>query len=1382
MQPMTAIQNTPDRVTPFPTQPTRRSSTRAETRLGIALAWLALLFAGLALVLSLIGALTWRTVPFVGALFTRNLVVDGTQPLGGFWEGLGAGLQRGDQIIALGEQPIASPAELQAALAQYSVGESVRVSVLRPTAEGVVPAPYCAAAQAGNSLCTLTVPLDTLPDNDFAALFVIPFLAGVVAFAIGAALLALRAQVIQARYGAFICALVTVFCTSLFDLNTSYALAPFWIAACALLAAAIPSLALLFPVKHPALFRNPALLYLPMGVALVTTVVCLALYLSPIPLTSQLGVQIAVLLVMVGVIAAIVLWQRQRQRATSPLIRDQASLILVGFLFALMPGVIWLVNIVLRLVGIESIVAFNTSAIAPFFAIPIFSVGYTLLQTRGINADQWISRGITYTFLALGLILGYFMLVLSATLLTGNFVAIDNPVILALFIFFIAALFVPIRTYLQSRIDRLYFRQRMNYQNQVEQFARDLSALRELRAIAAEYRGALDTTLAPTHTFIFLLNPQTGEYSAFGNPKPETDIRFVPDSALVRFLKRYDGLVYLDANTPWSDEMVAERARLMVLKPLIIAGFRGSSTLSGFAVIGAPRSGAGAYDFDQQRFIENLTNQMTIAVERAQTVESLERRVRELNVLSHVSQTANFTGDMDTLLELISSDTLKLIEASHVYIALRDPAMNELYYVFFQEHGERHEARENQRWTIGSDVISDVIRTVKPLRVPSFVRAMAERNVTIEREDPALTAWMGVPLVTGTRALGVLAVGMVDANRPFGEDQQRLLGDIGALAATSLDNARLFTETNLRARQLSTLNDISRKLVATELNLDNLLQIITQSATDILNAEAGSLLLTTDDGTGDLEFKVDIGSPGVDLVGTRVRVGKGLVGEVASSGKPLIVNDVVRDANWAKDFDTARFVTRNVLATPLITQNRVIGVLEIVNRRNGVFTQDDIELVTTFASQAAVAIENARLFQTTDQQLRDRLDELEVLERIDAEMNRSLDLQLVAETALRYAVTTSGATAGVIGLVESEGGTPYLRVIAQIGYSAQDYPPESNEQIWSLASGIASRALRTRRAELVSDVSMDPMYVPSLRNGRSQITVPMLSGGEITAMLVLESNRETELRLSDMPFVQRLAEHASIAIANAQLVAQLARANQSKSEFVSFVAHELKNPLTSIKGYADVLINGVMGGLSEQQRGFIGTIRSNAERMNTLVSDLNDVTKLQTNNLRVEQEGQPFIDIVEETLRPLQQLLEEREQRVALAIPTSLPDVYVDRNRIIQVLTNMISNAHKYSPANTTITIAADIQPPQRNSKGQVTRPMLHVRVKDEGIGMSEEDLAKLFTPYFRSENPLTREQPGTGLGLTITRGIIERHEGSVWVESEMGSGTTFHFTIPLVN
>jgi signal transduction histidine kinase len=1343
-----------------------------------------------AFVAYLLLALNWRSQPFIGVMLTPNLVVDNSQSLTGtLWQGQQAGLKPRDHLLTIngeildrdsGDYGLARQ-NFHVILSALNPGSEIEVEFSRPVPSSV---DNTAALDCSNTteiaLCTISYSLSTFPDVDFIGFFVVPYISGLVTLIIGLAVLYLRPNQPSAMVVAWICLCASVFMGGAGDINTSHTLAPLWLVASSFLGGGLATLGLIFPIKSIALYKRPYLLFAPMVVSAILTVVALSIYFNPPSAQSYtVAWQPTVFGTVLGLAILLISLLRRRRRAASPALRDQSNTILIGIALAVAPLLLWMLNTIVQNLGQMAVLPFNTSAAMPFFVVPILSMAYAVLQYRNLDTDRIISQGITYGIMLVGLLIGYFMLVFSVSLVTREALRANDPFLIAITIFGIAILFLPVRTTLQRRIDQLYFRTRRNYQTQLEDFAQKLTSLVEYDQIIEEFRDQLQSTLAPSTVFIFLPSRQTGDYVAFGNPKSETDVHFSATGDFVNLLKNKEAMLYLEPGQPWPPELIPERSRLTILKPLVIAALRGRSGLSGFVFIGVPRSGAEVYRFEELRFVQNLISQMAVAVERAQVVDTLESRVRELDVLSQVSQAVNFMVEFDDLLELISAQTDRLIKAPYFYIVLRDSATEELYFAFFVEDEERDASKEDKRWQPGRDLYSEIIRSGQPLRIPDFAKAMEQRHYPIVYEEATLKAWMGVPMIAGGRTLGVLAVSTLDPGRSYGEDQLKIFSDIGSLAATSLDNARLFAEAKSRARQLAAINDVSRQLTS-ELHVENLLERITSSAVDILDAEAGSLLLAVDDGTNDLEFKIAVGSSGQDLVGRRFPSGKGLVGEVATSGKPVIVNDASHDPRWGGEQAKGGFSTSAILAVPLVAKNRVVGVLEVLNKKDrSNFGQEDADLLTTFAGQAAIAIENARLFEMTDLQLTQRVDELQALERIDVELNRSLDLFKVAEITMRWAIANSGATSGILGII-LPGEQPRMEIIANYGYSDEDQPEGAEGRLWPLDRGIVSRVMRTRQADLVPDVSIDRDYIPSLRHSKSQITVPMLSGGEINALLLLETNKEPRLNLLDLAFTQRLAEHASIAIANAQLYDELTRANNSKSEFVSFVAHELKTPMTSMKGYTDLLLGGVVGQLNDQQSAFLGTIRSNIERMNTLVSDLNDVTKLQTDNLHMEFAPVDFRNVVTETLRPLQKQIQDKEQELVIDFAASLPPISADQNRLIQVLTNLVSNAHKYSPPEGSITIRGQVENEMANPKGKKNGPLLHIMVKDTGIGMSQEDQVKLFTPYFRSENPLAREQPGTGLGLTITRGIVERHGGDIWLESELGQGTTFHFTVPL--
>jgi signal transduction histidine kinase len=303
-------------------------------------------------------------------------------------------------------------------------------------------------------------------------------------------------------------------------------------------------------------------------------------------------------------------------------------------------------------------------------------------------------------------------------------------------------------------------------------------------------------------------------------------------------------------------------------------------------------------------------------------------------------------------------------------------------------------------------------------------------------------------------------------------------------------------------------------------------------------------------------------------------------------------------------------------------------------------------------------------------------------------------------------------------------------------------------------------------------------YHALLAGGHSQAIIPIRRETGTIGMLLLESTNENQLTDESMGFLIRLSDHASIAISNAQLYSAVQQANLAKSDFVSFVAHELKNPMTSVKGYTELISSGAVGPINDMQSNFLFTIRANIERMNTLVSDLNDMSKIEVGRLRLDFKPLRLSDSIETVIRSTKKQVEEKQQTLVLNIPADLPLIWADKVRLEQVLVNLVSNAHKYTPASGEIICGAERCRNEWDPNGAVE--VVHIWVKDNGIGISEEDQKKIFQKFFRSDDQKAREVTGTGLGLNITKSLVEMQGGRIWFESEFRKGTTFHFTVPI--
>jgi signal transduction histidine kinase len=378
---------------------------------------------------------------------------------------------------------------------------------------------------------------------------------------------------------------------------------------------------------------------------------------------------------------------------------------------------------------------------------------------------------------------------------------------------------------------------------------------------------------------------------------------------------------------------------------------------------------------------------------------------------------------------------------------------------------------------------------------------------------------------------------------------------------------------------------------------------------------------------------------------------------------------------------------------------------------------------------------------------------------------------------LSWAMRQSGANAGLVGMIDSDG----IRVVTAEGYAADadsDILPSNGNDDHYLdvqLPGI-SGALQTGQPTTVYKEAANGSFASLLMDAQGQVGIPIRREDEVIGILLLETQSAENFSDDVLAFLSRLGDHAAIAIANAQLYSEVREANLSKSKFVSFVAHELKNPMASIKGYTELIAGGMTGPVNEMQSSFLNTIRANVDRMNTIVSDLNDLTKIQVGALRLEFKSISVPEAVDEVVRTLQKLLDEKRQTLTLDLPPDLPRIWADPLRLSQILTNLVSNANKYTGEDGNILLSAEAWMPDEAAESNLR--FVHIWVKDNGIGISEEDQDKIFQQYFRTD--ISKETAsGTGLGLNISKSLVEFQGGRIWFESKRNEGSTFHIIIP---
>ena len=536
------------------------------------------------------------------------------------------------------------------------------------------------------------------------------------------------------------------------------------------------------------------------------------------------------------------------------------------------------------------------------------------------------------------------------------------------------------------------------------------------------------------------------------------------------------------------------------------------------------------------------------------------------------------------------------------------------------------------------------------------------------------------------------------------------------------------------------------QVLGQSLDLEQVLVQVMDAVISLTGAERGFLMLRDPD-TGTLDLKVSRNMEHTTLEQKELEISQTVIQAAMQSGEGVVSSDAQQDERFAEQDSIRLFAVRSVMCAPLRARGKVIGVIYVDNRTHvGAFTTEDLDLLNAFASQAAISIDNAYLYTRTDQALTARVAELETLTQIDRELTAQLDFDRVVEITRQWAVRETGAHNCYLIQRETDASL-HLLGVKENGSN----PTLHNTLIQAVRSAFESGV---------------PLNLEPVKNIPARLVVPVNCSGEMPCALVVEQ-REI-FGEGAVQFLSRLAVRAGVALENARLYHAVQEANTAKTKFVSLVTHELRIPMTSIKGYSDLLRQGAVGPVNDMQINFLNVIKNNVDRMSTLVSDLADISHIENGRLKLNRSLIPLGEILQDTASSIKYRLEEKQQTLTLEIPPDLPLVYADPTRLAQVLTNLINNANKYTPAGGQVQVRA-------LESGNFVR----VEVQDNGIGISEADQAMLFTQFFRSEADAVRDQQGWGLGLNLTRRLVEMMGGEIGFESLVNQGSTFWFSLP---
>ena len=822
-------------------------------------------------------------------------------------------------------------------------------------------------------------------------------------------------------------------------------------------------------------------------------------------------------------------------------------------------------------------------------------------------------------------------------------------------------------------------------------------------------------------------------------------------------------------------------------------------------VIGALRSRVEPFTEKQIGLVETFADQAVIAIENVRLFKELQIRNAELTeALKQQTATAEILQvisssptDLRPVFDAILDKATQLCDSNLVNVGLYDGE-------HYQDVAVRTGDAEVEKLALDrgpfrpnpSGPMLQLLREGKPFQIADVRESAVYRRSALPKllvERLGVRTHLGVPMLKEGRAVGCIHIYRPEV-RPFTQREIDLVSTFANQAVIAIENVRLFKELQARnaeiteaLKQQTATAEILQVISSSPTNLQPVFDAILDKATQLCDSSLGILGLYDGENyqfvaahSGDAEVEkwaLDRGpfrpNPGAPL------------SRVLRDGQPiqhadLKESDEYRNRRPMLTQMVERVGVRTRLAVPMLKEGRAVGSISIHRTEVRPFTQREIDLVSTFANQAVIAIENARLFkelQAQTEALSRSVKQLTALGEVGQAISSSLDLETVLRTIVSRALLLTGLDSGTIYEYDSQAQVFRLQ-------AAENMPQEITEAVRRepirIGDGVVGSTGVTREAIQVPDIH-DPSYRSGRRDQlvragfRALMAVPLLREDQLLGVLVVSRKSPGEFAPDIVDLLKTFAAQSALAIQNARLFREIAEkgrqlevASQHKSQFLASMSHELRTPLNAILGFNEMMLDGLYGELPEDLKDPLQETQTSGRHLLRLINNVLDLAKIEAGRMELALADYSVQDMVESVRSTLRPLAEAKGLEFNVAVPSDIPLAYGDAGRLTQSLMNLAGNALKFTKAGqVAISVAA-------------TGDMLAFRVIDTGIGIAPEKVDSLFTEFKQTDATIASEYGGTGLGLAITRQFIEMHGGRIWVESELGKGSTFIFEIPL--